>query len=83
LAAGIYVDRESLLARNKVQVVIRPQLYLNGIPVTLSVLEDVRLVIVSTDLDGEGAHGTSGTIGKPDQLLLMFSKRSPSESLIA
>jgi hypothetical protein len=32
---------------------------------------------------GEGAHDTSGTIGKPDQFLLMFSKRSPSESLIA
>jgi hypothetical protein len=31
----------------------------------------------------EGAHDTSGTIGKPDQFLLMFSKRSPSESLIA
>jgi len=52
LAAGIHVDRESLLARNKAQVVIRPQLYLNGMPVTLSVLEDVRLVITSTDLDG-------------------------------
>ena len=52
LAAGIHVDRESLLARNKALVVIRPQLYLNGIPVTLSVLEDVRLTITSTDLDG-------------------------------
>jgi hypothetical protein len=52
LAAGIHVDRESLLARNKAQLVIRPQLYLNGIPVTLSVLEDVRLTITSTDLDG-------------------------------
>ncbi len=52
LAAGIHVDRESLLARNKALAVIRPQLYLNGIPVTLSVLEDVRLTITSTDLDG-------------------------------
>ncbi len=52
LAAGIHVDRESLLARNKAQVVIRPQLYLNGVPVTLSVLEDVRLMITSTDQDG-------------------------------
>jgi hypothetical protein len=31
----------------------------------------------------EGAHGTSGTIGKSDQLLLMFSKKIPPESLIA
>ncbi len=52
LAAGIHVDRESLLARKKAQVLVRPQLYLNGIPVTLSVLEDVRLTITSTDLDG-------------------------------
>ncbi len=52
LAAGIYVDRESLLRRQKALVVVRPQLYLNGIPVTLSVLEDVRLVITSTDHDG-------------------------------
>jgi len=52
LAAGIYVDRESLLQRKKTNVVVRPQLYLNGRPVTLSVLEDVRLVITSTDHDG-------------------------------
>ena len=52
LAAGIYVDREALLRRQKALVVVRPQLYLNGIPVTLSVLEDVRLVITSTDHDG-------------------------------
>ena len=52
LVAGIYVDRESLLQRKKANVVVRPQLYLNGTPVTLSVLEDVRLVITSTDHDG-------------------------------
>ena len=52
LAAGIYVDREALLRRQKAIVVVRPQLLLNGIPVTLSVLEDVRLMITSTDHDG-------------------------------
>lgn len=52
LAAGIHVDRESLLARHQAQLVVRPQLTLNGIPVTLSVLEDVRLALTSTDLDG-------------------------------
>jgi YD repeat-containing protein len=31
----------------------------------------------------EGAHGTSGTIGKSRSTSLMFSKRIPSESLIA
>lgn len=52
LVAGIYVDREALLARKKTQVVVRPMLYVNGTPATLSVLEEVRLVITSTDLDG-------------------------------
>ena len=52
LAAGIYVDREELIARRKAQVLVRPQLSLGPTPVTLKVLEDVRLSIVSTDLDG-------------------------------
>ena len=52
LAAGIYVDRESLLTQQKATVVIRPALYLNGTPVTLSVLENVRLVVTSADHDG-------------------------------
>ena len=52
LEAGIYVDRESLLKRKQAHVVVRPSLKLNGIPVTLSVLDDVVLSIHSTDLDG-------------------------------
>ena len=52
LAAGIHVDRESLLARRTAEVMVRPALSLNGIPVTLSVLEDVRLTILSQDHDG-------------------------------
>ncbi len=52
LSAGIHVDREALLKRKKAQVVVRPGLYLNGTPVTLSVLEDVKLVLTSTDHDG-------------------------------
>ena len=52
LQAGFYVDRESLLDRKKAQLVVRPALYVCGTPVTLSVLEDVRLAITSTDHDG-------------------------------
>ncbi|MBM4088061.1 MAG: hypothetical protein FJ276_01335 [Planctomycetes bacterium] len=52
LVAGIYVDRESLLAGKTANVIVRPGLYLNGTPITLSVLEEVRLVITSTDHDG-------------------------------
>ena len=51
LVAGIHVDRESLLARRKAEVVVRPQLYVNGTSVSLSLLEEVRLTITSTDLD--------------------------------
>ncbi len=50
--AGMYVDREELIARRKALLIVRPQLILNHTPVSLKVLEDVRLSIVSTDLDG-------------------------------
>lgn len=56
LAAGLYIDREQLLPRKKAKVVIRPMLYLTGAPVGVSLLEDVRLVITSTDLDGVSAN---------------------------
>ena len=52
LTAGIFVDRESLLKRKKAQLVVRTQLTLNGTPVTLSLLENPRLVLTSTDHDG-------------------------------
>lgn len=52
LAAGIYVDRESLLTRKKSRVVIRTGLSLNGTPITIKRLEDVSLLITTTDLDG-------------------------------
>ncbi|MHB8861931.1 MAG: hypothetical protein ACYC6N_05975 [Pirellulaceae bacterium] len=52
LAAGMYVDREALLSRKTASLLVRPALRVNGTPVTLSVLENVRLVITSTDQDG-------------------------------
>ncbi|MFM8250274.1 MAG: hypothetical protein ACKOBW_01620 [Planctomycetota bacterium] len=52
LSAGIYVDRESLLTRKKARVVIRTGLSLNGTPVTIKRLEEVSLIITTTDLDG-------------------------------
>jgi hypothetical protein len=52
LAAGIYVDRESLLQRTPRRSSSGRNWYLNGIPVTLSLLEDVRLTITSRDREG-------------------------------
>jgi hypothetical protein len=51
LSAGIHIDRESLLTQRVAQVLVRPGLFLNGVPVSVKLLEDVRLRITSTDLD--------------------------------
>ncbi|HRU18937.1 MAG TPA: hypothetical protein P5125_01140 [Kiritimatiellia bacterium] len=52
LAAGIYVDRESLLRREKAQIAIRPVLRVNGRPASLKLLEAPVLTVRSTDLQG-------------------------------
>ena len=52
LTAGIYVDRESLLSHRKATVLVRPGLSLNGVPVSLRKLKNVKLRITSTDHDG-------------------------------
>ena len=49
LAAGIYVDRESLLTQRIAPIVIRAGLFLNDKPVSLKLLEDVRLRVTSVD----------------------------------
>jgi hypothetical protein len=52
LEADFYVDREELIARRTAQLLVRSQLWLGHTAVTKKVLEDVRLTITSTDLDG-------------------------------
>jgi hypothetical protein len=61
LQAGIHVDRESMLSLKAAQVVIRPSLKLNGVPVSIKMLEEVRLLITSTDLSG-----IASTVEVPD-----------------
>ncbi len=51
LEAGIYVDRESLIRLQTSRVMVRPLLKLDGVPVTLAILKDVKLRMTSTDLD--------------------------------
>ena len=49
LAAGIHVDRESLLSQRVAQILVRAGLFMNDTPVSLKLLEDVKLRIVSVD----------------------------------
>jgi hypothetical protein len=58
LLAGMHIDRESLLSQRKATVIIRPALRLNGLPVSLSLLERVQLTIKSTDHDGVSSTQT-------------------------
>ena len=52
LVAGIHVDREALLSQRLAAVLVRPQLYLNGTPVSKALLQEIKLRLVATDLDG-------------------------------
>ncbi len=52
LDARIHIEREQLLARRKATIAIRPTLLLGDEPVSLALLEDVRLTITTTTLDG-------------------------------
>lgn len=52
LDAQFHVEREQLLARREATLAVRPALLLAGEPVAPGLLEDTRLVITSTTLDG-------------------------------
>ncbi len=52
LRAGIFLERETLLTRQKAKIVVRPRLALNGEAVSLELLEDPLLTITSHDRDG-------------------------------
>ena len=50
--AGLHVDREALLSQRMATLLVRPGLRLAGSPVSLKLLEDVRLRITSVDTQG-------------------------------
>ncbi len=52
LQVGFHVEREMLLAGAEATVVVRPTLLAAGLPAPIDLLEDVKLTIRSTDLDG-------------------------------
>jgi hypothetical protein len=49
LTAGIHIDRESLLTQKVAPILIRPSLFLNDTPVSVKLLEEPKLRIVSVD----------------------------------
>jgi hypothetical protein len=52
LNAAMHIDRESLRARKPATLIIRPQLLAGGYPVSPALLENAKLTISSTTLDG-------------------------------
>ncbi|MCX7004811.1 MAG: hypothetical protein NTV22_16270 [bacterium] len=52
LSAGFYIDREALLRDAQAALVVRPVLTVAGQPISVGVLENVQLVVESTDHDG-------------------------------
>ena len=58
LHAGIRLDREALRPGAKATIMVRPTLTVAGQPISLTRLEKVRLVLISTDLDGISTTST-------------------------
>ena len=48
-----HLDRESLIAGNTADLLLRPELFLAGHPVSIELLEEPLLTIIATDLDGK------------------------------
>jgi hypothetical protein len=52
LTAGFFVDRESLRVGGEASLLVRPDFRINGVAAPLEVLEEVKLTITSTNLEG-------------------------------
>ncbi|BBM86518.1 hypothetical protein [Candidatus Uabimicrobium amorphum] len=50
--AGIYVNRESIIHKNKCRIVVRPHLYVNGEKISVDLLKDVELSVKTVNRDG-------------------------------
>ncbi len=51
-SAGFFIDREALRVGGKASLLVRPDFRINGVAAPLDVLEEVKLTIVSTNLEG-------------------------------
>ena len=52
LTAGFFVDREALRVGGKASLLIRPSFQINGVAAPLDLLEDLKLTIMSSNLEG-------------------------------
>jgi hypothetical protein len=52
LHAGFHVERETLLAGRVARVLVQPVLTANGRPIDVGLMENVALIIQTTDIDG-------------------------------
>jgi len=52
LTAGFFLDRESLRVGGEASLLVRPDFRVNGVAAPLEVLEEVKLTITSTNLEG-------------------------------
>ena len=52
LTAGFFVDREALRVGGEASLLVRPDFRINGVAAPLDILEEVKLTITSTNLEG-------------------------------
>ncbi|HIF01066.1 MAG TPA: hypothetical protein EYQ63_29665 [Fuerstia sp.] len=76
LRAGILVDRQSLVRLRKAKVIVRPQLLLNGTPVSLDLLKNVRLDVASMN------HDEVSTTSTVTDFVLAEDRESEHEFLV-
>ena len=71
LQVGFHLDRESLRSGEQTSLIIRPSLRLNGYPTSLQLLEECKLVIITTDHEDQ-----------PNRLEISIDQFDPSEEYI-
>jgi hypothetical protein len=52
LTAGFFVDRETLRVGSETSLMVRPDFRINGVAAPLDILEEIKLTITSTNLEG-------------------------------
>jgi hypothetical protein len=81
LDAGFYADRESLLKGALARVAVRPNLLVNGHPIALSLLENLRLIIETQDLNGISVVKEETDYALSEDKELVFDLQLPENPL--